>query len=296
MGFETLVEVEFVSAPLVRLDKVGLTYSSAHGERTEAVRGISFDIAAGETAALVGPSGCGKSSLLSLVAGLRRPSAGRVLYQGREITGPSRRRVILFQDHALFPWKTALGNIEFVLRAGGAPKAEIRPRALAALHGMDLEGFAQAYPKELSGGMRQRVGIARALAADPELLLLDEPFASLDALTRDAVLEDVLPRFRALKTTVILVTHSIEEALFIADRVIVLAGRPGAVYEQIEVRLDKPARLLDFKHTRAFQELEDRIYRGLRHDGRDNPEDNPPHQPGEESDADANSAQSVVLS
>lgn len=244
---------------ILELNGVSLKYQLANGAEVSALENVSFAVEAREKLAIVGPSGCGKSSLLSLIAGLLPPSAGQILHRGTSVTEPSRQRVVIFQNHALFPWATAIANIEFVLKARGITRG-LRSTALAYLETMGLAGFAEAYPKELSGGMKQRVGLARALAADPDILLLDEPFSSLDVLTRDRLLEDVLPSLTATGKTMILVTHNIEEALFCADRVIALHGQPGRVAGVMPVTLPKTRRLNEFKRQPGFQELESRLY------------------------------------
>lgn len=233
---------------------VSLNYPSV-----QALLEVSFSLQEKERLAIVGPSGCGKSTLLSLIAGLRTPTSGQIWHRGRLVTAPSRERVVIFQNHALFPWLTAIGNVEFALRARQL-KGNLRGQALSYLEMMGLARFHALYPKELSGGMQQRLGLARALAADPDILLLDEPFSSLDVLTRDRLLEDVLPSLTALGKTLILVTHNIEEALFVGDRVLCLSPQPGRIDGQLEVLGAKPKRLIEFKRQPLFQELESRLY------------------------------------
>lgn len=225
---------------------------------------ISFGVREGEILSILGPSGCGKSSLLSLIAGLRLPTSGQLNYVGKPITGPSRERVIIFQNHALFPWKTALENIAFALRARDVPSPQAREEARTWLRSMNLESFADFYPRELSGGMQQRVGIARALAADAPVLLLDEPFAALDTFTRSQMQEDLLKIIRRYRKTVVLVTHSIEEAVYLGDRVIVLTDHPGSIRKEIPITLPKPSQLREFETQKDFLELkrnlQDMIY------------------------------------
>jgi NitT/TauT family transport system ATP-binding protein len=208
---------------------------------------ISLDIAAGEFVSLLGPSGCGKSTLLNIIAGFLAPTTGRVLHRDAQIAGPSRTRTVVFQDYALFPWMTVQRNVEFGLKAQGAG-----PEARATIAGqliarVGLTGFEERYPHEISGGMKQRAAIARALAPDPDILLMDEPFGALDAQTR-VLLQDEVARLSAEShKTVVFVTHSIEEAIFLADRVVVMSARPGRVQSTIEVRLPRP-RKPDMRH------------------------------------------------
>lgn len=239
------------------LNDVDLHYDTVKAGRILALQGICFTLHEGQRLSIVGPSGCGKSSLLSLISGLIQSTKGQILFEGKEVTAPSPERMILFQNHALYPWATALENIEFVLRARNLDPH----RAKAYLAQFALSDFATAYPHELSGGMRSRVGLARALATQPKLLLLDEPFSALDALTRDAILEDVLIDVRQ---TLVLVTHSIEEALFVGDQVLVLSGQPGRIIKQLKFTGSKPKRLIDLKKTLEFTQLEQQIYRHMR--------------------------------
>ncbi|MGV9264890.1 ABC transporter ATP-binding protein [Kitasatospora sp. NPDC003701] len=212
----------------IRLDGLAVGY----GPRRRSVPVLAptdLDFTAGSFTALLGPSGCGKSTVLNTVAGFVRPTAGRVLVGARPVTGPGPDRGVVFQHYALFPWLTARGNVEFALKRLGLPRAERRRRALAALAEVDLADGAEKYPAQLSGGMQQRVALARALAAEPEVLLMDEPFGALDALTR-ARMQALLTRlWQRTGTTVLFVTHDLDEALALAERVVVLGGRPGRV-------------------------------------------------------------------
>lgn len=236
----------------LKVQNVSLSYGSL-----QALRNITFTVEEGERISIVGPSGCGKSTLLSLIAGLKPSTSGHIVHRGQVVEGPSRSRVVIFQNHALFPWATALANVEFALRARGF-KGSLHDEAMKHLAEMGLDKFADRYPRELSGGMQQRVGLARALAADPSLLLFDEPFSSLDVLTRDRLLEDVLP---ALKSkTLILVTHNIEEALFFGDRVLCLSPQPGQLVQELVIPGAKPRRLIDYKRQPDFQKLETQLY------------------------------------
>ncbi|MFC9298893.1 ABC transporter ATP-binding protein [Streptomyces sp. NPDC057011] len=208
----------------VRLEGLSVGYGGAPVlERTD------LDLAAGSFTALLGPSGCGKSTVLGAVAGFVRPTAGRVTAGSEPVRGPGPERGVVFQHYALFPWRTARGNVEFALKRLGLPRAERRRRALAALAEVGLADGADKYPAQLSGGMQQRVALARALAAEPEVLLMDEPFGALDALTRTRMQTLLRELWQRRGTTVLFVTHDIDEALALAERVIVLGGAPGRV-------------------------------------------------------------------
>jgi NitT/TauT family transport system ATP-binding protein len=218
---------------------VGKTYAGK-GAEVEALRGIDMRCAEGEFVCLLGLSGCGKSTLLQMVAGLERPTAGQIVVAGRELDGPSPATSIVFQDHGLFPWMTVRRNVEFNLKARGVARAARRTRAEEMLALTHLSEFAGRYPHELSGGMRQRVGIARALTTRPQALLMDEPFGALDAQTRGHLQAELLSIWAGQRTTVLFVTHSIEEAVFLADRVLVLTPRPGRLSAEIAVELPRP--------------------------------------------------------
>jgi NitT/TauT family transport system ATP-binding protein len=205
-----------------------------------ALRSVDIDFHSGQFVCLLGPSGCGKSTLLYALAGLVRPSGGHVSLDGREVTGPGPDRVLVFQEAALFPWFTVRQNLVFVLRANGVTRSEAEERARAFVRRVHLEGFESALPHQLSGGMRMRVSLARALAMDPAVLLMDEPFGALDARTRAHMHELLQSIWMRDRKTVVFVTHDIREALLLGDRVVVMAGRPGRVLEDLEVRLSRP--------------------------------------------------------
>jgi NitT/TauT family transport system ATP-binding protein len=229
-------------APVLRVSGLGKRYSQ-HGPA--ALADIAFEVAEGELLAIVGPSGCGKTTLLRLLCGLTQPTEGTVLLDGRPVVGPPREVAIVFQDYSrsLFPWLTVIRNVMFPLRHTDLSKAGKMARAEAVLQEMGLDGTASKYPWQLSGGMQQRVAIARALVSHPELLLLDEPFASVDALTR-AELQDVLLRVHSSRegrsATVVHVTHDIDEAAYLADRVLVLSPSPGRIVGSVDVGLPRP--------------------------------------------------------
>jgi NitT/TauT family transport system ATP-binding protein len=229
--------------------------SKAFDESNLVLDAISFDVVEGSLTCLLGPSGCGKSTLLSMVAGFVRPSRGRVTVDAVEVTAPSADRGIVFQDYALFPWRTAVENVMFGPKVRGLRKKECREIALHYLTMVGLEDHVDKLPRQLSGGMKQRVAIARALANRPSVLLMDEPFGALDAQTRESLQEELL-RIRQLeRNTILFVTHSISESLYLADRVVVMATRPGAVKQIFDVDLPYPRDRL----SRAFLDLEQQI-------------------------------------
>jgi NitT/TauT family transport system ATP-binding protein len=221
------------------VDGVGQTYRDRQGHAVTALAGVSLAAEAEEFVALVGPSGCGKSTLLSIVAGLLTPSEGAVYFEGAPPAGRPLTAMV-FQEFALFPWRTAQANVEFGLEEQGVPVLERRRIARQHVELMGLAGFEGRYPHQLSGGMRQRVGIARALAVDPAVLLMDEPFSALDAQTRQLMQEELLAVWERTRKTILYVTHNIQEAVYMADRVVVLSRRPGRVLADIPVELKRP--------------------------------------------------------
>ncbi|MEV0245706.1 ABC transporter ATP-binding protein [Nocardia sp. NPDC050712] len=228
-----------------------------------AIEDISLDVRAGEFLVLVGPSGSGKSTLLDLLGGLTKPSSGEILLDGAPITGPGLDRGVVFQQYALFPWRTARGNIEFGLEAKGLRRKERRARAEEYLDLVGLTGFGDRYPHELSGGMKQRVAIARSLAFDPEVLLMDEPFAALDAQTRESLQDELLRIWRATGKTILFITHGIDEAVYLGQRVAVLTSRPGRVKAVVEVNLTR-AGDEDIRSTETFRDYRHQIWTLLR--------------------------------
>ena len=226
--------------PHISVRDVSLVYDTPAG-RVTGVERASFDIEQSEFLCLVGPSGCGKSTLLNIIAGFLGPTGGEIRIGGKPVTGRGMDRGIVFQDFAqLFPWRTALGNVAFGLEMKGVPKPERERIALEQLRLVKLEKFAHAYPHHLSGGMQQRVAIARALAYNPSVLLMDEPFAALDALTRDDMQRLLSEVWRATRKTVVYVTHNVAEAVYLADRVVVMTQHPGTVKAQVAIRLPRP--------------------------------------------------------
>lgn len=240
------------------LDRLTMRFRTRRGEVITALEGVSFEVRDQEFAVLVGTSGCGKSTVLRLVAGLLRPTEGRVLVDGRPVGGPGADRGMVFQSYTLFPWLTVRQNVEFGPRLRGVPAPERARLAHHYLAQVGLLGFEHVYPKELSGGMMQRVAIARALANDPAVLLMDEPFGALDAQTRALMGELLVRVWEQAAKTVLFVTHDIEEALFLGDRVLVMTARPGRIREEIAVPLPRP-RTVDMVASAVFVDLRRRV-------------------------------------
>jgi NitT/TauT family transport system ATP-binding protein len=235
------------------------------GTEFTAVDGIDLDIARGEFVVLVGPSGCGKSTLLDLLGGLTTPSEGEILLDGSPITGPGLDRGIVFQQYALLPWRTALGNVEFGLEATGVPRRQRASKAREFLNLVGLTGFEDRHPHQLSGGMRQRVAIARSLAYDPGVLLMDEPFAALDAQTRESLQDELLRIWQRTGKTIVFITHAIDEAVLLGQRVAVLTSRPGRVKEIVAVDLGDRLSTDDPRSSAEFARYRHRIW-DLLHD------------------------------
>ena len=212
----------------------------SHGSVTSALVDINLQIEEGEFVCLLGPSGCGKSTLLKIIAGLIPATSGRITINGRPVSGPGPERAVVFQDYALFPWMTVRDNVEFGLEARRLPLAQRREVSSRLLKVVGLSDFADRFPHQLSGGMKQRVSIARALAVDPSLLLMDEPFGALDAQTRQLLQDELLRIWREYRKTVVFVTHSIEEAIYLSDRIVVMTARPGRVKQIMVVPEARP--------------------------------------------------------
>ena len=241
--------------PHIEVRNVSLTYDTPAGE-VPAVAGVSFDIETSEFLCLVGPSGCGKSTLLNVIAGFVAPTAGDIRIAGEPVSGHGLDRGVVFQDFAqLFPWRTALGNVTFGLEMKGVGKVEREAIALEQLKLVKLEKFAAAYPHHLSGGMQQRVAIARALAYNPAVLLMDEPFAALDALTRDDMQRLLAEVWRETRKTVVYVTHNVAEAVYLADRVIVMTRHPGRIKTEVPITLNRPRDPLSVDFLECQREL-----------------------------------------
>ena len=211
-----------------------------HGAAIEVLHDINLTVAEGELVCLLGPSGCGKSTIIHLIAGLERPTSGNVLVGGKPVTGPDPSRTVVFQDAALFPWLDVLANVEFGLRMAGVAPRQRRDRAMEYIRLVHLSKFVHAYPHQLSGGMKQRVAIARALALQPATLLLDEPFASLDAQTRSVLQNELLEIWELARPTILFVTHNVREATGLADRVYVISSRPGQIRDMRPIDIPRP--------------------------------------------------------
>jgi NitT/TauT family transport system ATP-binding protein len=248
--------------PKIRIERLEKAFVNEEtGHRLVALRDVDLEVADAEFLCLLGPSGCGKSTLLLIVAGLEAPTHGRVSLDGRPITGPGPDRGVLFQQLALFPWRTALDNVGFGVEMQGVPRAAARARAADFLKLVGLADFGHAFPHEMSGGMQQRVAIARLLAHEPEVLLMDEPFGALDAQTRVRVARELARIWEHARRTVLFVTHSVDEAIFLGDRVAVMSARPGRIQADVPVPLPRPRDLASHEFNelrrRLLQELEE---------------------------------------
>jgi NitT/TauT family transport system ATP-binding protein len=247
----------------IQISKVGQIFKTK-SQTVEALADVSLEVKPGRFVVLVGPSGCGKSTLLMMMAGLRQQTSGSILINGKPILQPDPDRVgVVFQEASLFPWLTAEENVEFPLTLRGVPKAERRAKAQDALTLVGLEGFAKRHPHELSGGMKQRVSIARGLVQDPPVLLMDEPFAALDEQTRMTMGDELLRIWAATGKTVVFVTHSLTEAVYLADEVVVMSARPGRIVDHLTVTLPRP-RTYEMLSGDAFGQMRDRIWRHIR--------------------------------
>lgn len=253
--------------PFLRISGVGKSFPTGRDESIEAIRDVSFDMRENEVCVLLGPSGCGKSTILRMVAGLEEPTTGELLLAGREITGPGPERGMVFQAYTSFDWLTVQANVEYGMRLHGVPTKERRERAAHFIDLVGLSRFRDAYPRQLSGGMKQRVAIARTLANDPAILLMDEPFGALDAQTRWQMQELMLSIVENNRTSVLMVTHEIEEALFLADRIEFLSRHPGMLLEEIEPHFKQGQRITrkeDLLTLPGYAEMEKHIMQLMR--------------------------------
>ncbi|WP_433300233.1 ABC transporter ATP-binding protein [Actinoplanes sp. CA-030573] len=244
---------------MITVDRVGKTY-----DRFVALGDVSLTIGDNEFVTIVGPSGCGKTTLMNILAGLETPTSGQALVDGKAIDGPGPDRGVIFQQYALFPWLTVRKNVEFGLRTARVPRAERRDRAQHFIDLVGLHDFADALPRTLSGGMKQRCAIARAYAVNPSILLMDEPFGAVDALTRVRLQEQLLRTWGREKRTVVFITHDVDEAVFLANRVVVMAARPGRIVEVIDVDLPYP-RTEELRLSPAFTALRNRVWSAVYH-------------------------------
>jgi NitT/TauT family transport system ATP-binding protein len=272
MGSVSAVNPRFVTsqaapvhaAPRLQVDKVSLRYQKPDGGVFTALDKVSFEVPDQQFAVLVGPSGCGKSSLLYLTAGLNEPSEGEIYVGGQQVQGPGADRGMVFQSYTLFPWLTVRQNVEFGLKRRGMAAAQRKEIVDYYVNEVGLTGFADNYAKQLSGGMMQRVAIARALANDPQILLMDEPFGALDSQTRLQMQQLLLRVWGNSKKTVLFVTHDIDEAILLGDRVYVMGARPGRIKQILDVPIERP-RTLDMVMERSFIDMKRKIF-GLLHD------------------------------
>ncbi|MHC8353103.1 ABC transporter ATP-binding protein [Pseudomonas sp. RT4P38] len=272
MGSVSAVNPRFVTpqaapvhaAPRLQVDKVSLRYQKPDGGVFTALDQVSFEVPDQQFAVLVGPSGCGKSSLLYLTAGLNEPTEGEIYVGGQQVQGPGADRGMVFQSYTLFPWLTVRQNVEFGLKRRGMAAAQRKDIVDYYVNEVGLTGFADNYAKQLSGGMMQRVAIARALANDPQILLMDEPFGALDSQTRLQMQQLLLRVWGNSKKTVLFVTHDIDEAILLGDRVYVMGARPGRIKQILDVPIERP-RTLDMVMERSFIDMKRKIF-GLLHD------------------------------
>lgn len=250
----------------VEARNVAVTYDRLREKDTLiALSGFSVELKQGEFLAIVGPSGCGKSTFLNVVAGLTFPSEGTVKVMGKEVNGPETDRAVVFQDYALMPWRTTEQNVRFGLELQGRTDSSTKERVQRYIELVGLAGFEKAYPRELSGGMRQRVGLARALATEPRLLLMDEPFAAIDAMTREVMQDELARIVAATGQAIIFITHSVDEAITLADKIAVVTNRPGRIRELLTVDIPRP-RTRDSRKLPEFQALRDHIWELLADD------------------------------
>ena len=245
---------------LLRVEHLSKTWAIGTNRAVQALDDFTFSVKRGEFVVIIGPSGCGKSTLLFTIAGLEEPSAGVIYLEGKPITGTSPDRSLIFQEPSLFPWLSVLDNVEWGLKIKGLPKSERRDRAFHYLKQVGLADSIKKYPHELSGGMKQRVAIARALCLEPKVLLMDEPFAALDVQTRYKMQSFLLDIWESIRTTIVFVTHHIDEAIHLADRVLVLTARPGRILQEVPINLARPREVA----SNTFDEYRSSFFASLR--------------------------------
>ncbi|WP_022892840.1 ABC transporter ATP-binding protein [Agromyces subbeticus] len=256
------------SAPLISVRNLTVSYNVARtGKTLTAIEGVDLDVREGEFVTVLGPSGCGKTTFMNVIAGLVKPTSGEVLVDGRPVTGPGPDRAVVFQDYALLPWRTVFDNVKFGLEMQSRLKGDgWRDRVQEAVELVGLKGFESSYPRELSGGMQQRVGLARAIVAEPRILLMDEPLGAVDALTREVMRDEIEKLIAATGKTVLFITHSIEEAILLGDRIVVFKSHPGAIKEVIETGLERPRSERSVQSEPRFLELRDHLWEALQHE------------------------------
>jgi NitT/TauT family transport system ATP-binding protein len=243
------------------LEEVSKKFKTRSGEEVLALESVSFKVDSREFVSIIGPSGCGKSTVLSLIAGLEMPSSGKVYVDGEEVRGPNPSKIsLMFQEHTLLPWRTLLGNVEFGLEIRGIPREERREKALKFLELVGLKGFENKYPREVSGGMKQRASLARSLVLDPEIILMDEPFGALDEQSRIILGQELTKIWLRIRNTVVFVTHSIREAAYLSDRVIVFTKRPAKVAKELTVEVPRPRTFGDERLARVEREIFEQLF------------------------------------
>jgi NitT/TauT family transport system ATP-binding protein len=249
---------------LLSIDKVGLSVPAAKGRLT-IVEDISLDVREGEFVSIIGGSGCGKTTLLRLIGGLNRPTSGRITFEGVEVDRPSRKRAVVFQDYtkALLPWRTVVGNIKLTLDSGDAPPDTHAATIDRLLHQVGLSDAADRFPRQLSGGMQQRLQIARCLALEPKMLLMDEPFGALDAITRQNLQDEVAKLVKETGMTVLFITHDIEEAIYLGDRVVAMESRPGRISAVLDINLPRPREQLTTREDERFLRYRHELFKYL---------------------------------
>lgn len=249
---------------LLELENVTVTFSSRNGQPPlTALKDMNLTVKRGELVALVGPSGCGKTTALNVLAGQVIPASGQVRLEGKPVQGVLPSLGYISQADTLLPWRTVLDNVALAMELRGVSKAQRRETARALMAKMGLEGFEKSYPRELSGGMKKRAAIARVLAVDPDILMMDEPFAPLDAFTRQRLQDDILSLWEATGSTILYVTHDLTEAITLADRVVLMGTRPGRVVREYPIDLPRPRRVMDVKFSPHFVQLEQAIWQEL---------------------------------
>ncbi|WP_226533960.1 ABC transporter ATP-binding protein [Microbacterium paraoxydans] len=251
--------------PLISVAGLSVSYDVARtGKKLIAIENVDLDVFEGEFITVLGPSGCGKTTFMNVIAGLVAPSTGSVLVDGKEVDGPGPDRAVVFQDYALLPWRTVFDNVRFGLEMQkGLRTADWRAKVQEAIDMVGLKGFESSYPRELSGGMQQRVGLARAFVAEPRILLMDEPLGAVDALTREVMRDEIEKLIEATGKTVLFITHSIEEAILLGDRIVVFKSHPGAIKEVITTDIPRPRSERSVQHDPRFLELRDHLWEAL---------------------------------
>ncbi|MCK8475710.1 ABC transporter ATP-binding protein [Microbacterium aurugineum] len=251
--------------PLISVTGLSVSYDVARtGKKLIAIENVDLDVFEGEFITVLGPSGCGKTTFMNVIAGLVAPSTGSVLVDGEEVDGPGPDRAVVFQDYALLPWRSVFDNVKFGLEMQkGLRTADWRAKVQEAIDMVGLKGFESSYPRELSGGMQQRVGLARAFVAEPRILLMDEPLGAVDALTREVMRDEIEKLIEKTGKTVLFITHSIEEAILLGDRIVVFKSHPGAIKEIITTGIERPRSERSVQHDPRFLELRDHLWEAL---------------------------------